>query len=221
VWVAASFHAERAHPLRGWQVTRGWFTACVASTILAAVGMIQPGTIHLDWHAIIYRFQVPCPSCSSSSMPSTGCVLCSLQPIGSAQELSERSPRRSDLADHHQLLLPRQVWLALRHEPDLHGDPPTPEIRFPKLQPQTPDNPSASSGCSKPETLNPRPQTAPPSPPRTRGRRADVYGSRLGMHSSLHFSLQPPSSFLPPPSSLPSPSHNLSTRLPTIINVSS
>ncbi|KAJ1487681.1 Der1-like family-domain-containing protein [Baffinella frigidus] len=40
------------------KVTRGWFTACVASTILAAVGMIQPGTIHLDWHAIIYRFQI-------------------------------------------------------------------------------------------------------------------------------------------------------------------
>jgi hypothetical protein len=40
------------------QVTRGWFTACVASTVLTAAGMIQPGTIHLDWHPIIYRFQI-------------------------------------------------------------------------------------------------------------------------------------------------------------------
>nr|CAK12751.1 Der1-like protein [Guillardia theta] len=39
-------------------ITRCWFTACVSTTILSAVGMISPMTLYLDWSAILFKFQI-------------------------------------------------------------------------------------------------------------------------------------------------------------------
>lgn len=39
-------------------ITRCWFTAALASTLLAAVGMLSPGTLYLDWASVVYKFQI-------------------------------------------------------------------------------------------------------------------------------------------------------------------
>jgi len=39
-------------------ITRCWFTACCASTVLSAAGMVSPMTLMLDWSSILWRFQI-------------------------------------------------------------------------------------------------------------------------------------------------------------------
>ena len=40
------------------KITRCWFTAVIAATILTATGMLSPMTLYLDWPSIVNKFQV-------------------------------------------------------------------------------------------------------------------------------------------------------------------